>query len=105
MKLLQVVTVGALALAPVSGHAQSKLEFEVASVRPFSIAPQANDASVTLGLRMDGAQVRIGGLTMRDLLGMAYRVKLYQLNGPEWMATERYDVNAKLPQGVPPEKL
>jgi uncharacterized protein (TIGR03435 family) len=54
---------------------------------------------------MDGAQVRITGLTMRDLLGMAYRVKLYQLTGPEWMSTERYDINAKLPQGVSPEKL
>jgi uncharacterized protein (TIGR03435 family) len=36
---------------------------------------------------------------------MAYRVKLYQLSGPEWMSTERYDISAKLPEGVPPEKL
>jgi uncharacterized protein (TIGR03435 family) len=82
----------------------TKVEFEVASVRPFSIT-QVDGGSVTLGLRMDGAQTRITGLTMRDLLGMAYRVKLYQLNGPEWMAMERYDINAKLPAGVSPEKL
>jgi uncharacterized protein (TIGR03435 family) len=106
MKLKCALTAGALALLPIAAQAQSpRIEFEVASVRPFSIAPQANDASVTLGLRMDGAQVRIGGLTMRDLLSMAYRVKLYQLNGPEWIATERYDINAKLPAGVSPEKL
>ena len=91
--------------APVRSQAQEKVEFEVASVRPFSIAPQANDASVTLGVRMDGAQVRIGGLTMRDLLATAYRVRLYQLSGPEWIATERYDINAKLSAGVSPEKL
>jgi uncharacterized protein (TIGR03435 family) len=54
---------------------------------------------------MDGAQVRIGGLTMRDLLASAYRVRLYQLSGPDWIATERYDINAKLPAGVSPEKL
>ena len=42
---------------------------------------------------------------MRDLLAMAYRIKLYQLSGPEWIATERYDINAKLPEGVSPETL
>ena len=106
MKLLYALAAGILALHPAPAQAQSPtIEFEVASVRPFSIAPQANDASVTLGLRMDGAQVRIGGLTMRDLLSMAYRVKLYQLNGPEWIATERYDINAKLPADVSPDKL
>ena len=104
MKLLYAVLTGALALSPVSSQAQSKIEFEVASIRPFSINTQGNE-SVTLGARIDRAQVRITGLTMRDLLAMAYRVKAFQLSGPEWMATERYDINAKLPQGVSPEKL
>lgn len=31
---------------------------------------------------------------------MAYRVKAYQVNGPDWMATERFDVSAKLPAGT-----
>src|SRR5262249_3299076 len=64
--------------------ADQKLEFEVASVKPFSIT-QAG-APVTLGARIDGAQARLVGLTMRDLLAMAYRVKIYQLNGPDWIA-------------------
>ena len=83
--------------------ADQKIEFEVATVRPFSIA-QA-DGPVTLGATIDRAQVRMIGLTMRDLLGMAYRVKPYQINGPDWMATERYAINAKLPSGASPEKL
>ena len=91
MKLLCALAVGVLMFAPVPSQAQARIEFEVASVRPFSIATQVNDTSVTLGVRMDGAQVRIGGLTMRDLLATAYRVRLYQLSGPEWIATERYD--------------
>ncbi|TMQ00062.1 MAG: TIGR03435 family protein [Verrucomicrobia bacterium] len=104
MKLHYGVLAGALTLLPVSSQAQSKVEFEVASIRPFSINTQGNE-SVTLGARIDRAQVRITGLTMRDLLAMAYRIKLYQLSGPEWIATERYDINAKLPEGVSPEKL
>jgi uncharacterized protein (TIGR03435 family) len=101
---LAAIGMGLLASATVPAQApEPRVEFEVASVRPFSMT-QA-DSSVTLGLRMDGAQVRIAGLTMRDLLAMAYRVKLYQVSGPEWIATERYDINAKLPAGVSPEKM
>ena len=42
---------------------------------------------------------------MRDFLSSAYRVKLYQIVGPEWIATERYDINAKLPAGTSASKL
>jgi uncharacterized protein (TIGR03435 family) len=42
---------------------------------------------------------------MRDLIAMGYRVKLYQLSGPEWIETERYDINAKVAEGVSLEKL
>jgi len=103
MKLLYTVVAASLALAPAAAHAQEKVEFEVASVKPFSIGQP--DGPVTLGARIDGAQVRMVGLTMRDLLSSAFRVKLYQISGPEWMATERYDLNAKLPAGVSAEKL
>ena len=103
MKLLYTVVAAALTLAPATSQAQEKFEFEVATVKPFSIAQM--DSSVTLGAKFDGAQVRMVGLTMRDLLGAAYRTKIYLIAGPEWMATERYDVNAKLPAGVSQEKF
>jgi uncharacterized protein (TIGR03435 family) len=104
MKQLCAVVAAALTLVPWSSQAQDKFEFEVASVKPYSIQ---NDGStpVTLGARIDGAQVRMTGMTMRDFLSTAYRVKVYQINGPDWIATERYDIAAKLPSGVSPEKL
>ena len=103
MKLRYALVAAALTIAPAAGLAQDRLEFEVASVKPFSIAQ--TDGAVTLGAKIDGAQVRLLGLTMRDLLGTAYRTKVYLISGPDWIATERYDVNAKLPAGVSPEKL
>jgi len=103
MKPLNALIAAALALAPFAARAQEKLEFEVASVKPFSVTQ--TDAAVTLGVRMDGAQVRMVGLTMRDLLGTAYRKKVYLITGPDWIATERYDINAKIPAGVSPDKL
>jgi uncharacterized protein (TIGR03435 family) len=100
--LLPALMVLAVPLARAQA-AEQKIEFEVATVRPFSIAQ--TDGAVTLGATFDRAQVRIVGLTMRDLLGMAYRVKPYQINGPDWIATERYEITAKMPSGVSPEKM
>ena len=105
MKRLLFLSNLVVALATPCVYAQApepKVEFEVASVRPFSIA---QDGPITLGATIDRAQVRLVGLTMRDLLGMAYRVKPFQLNGPDWIGTERYFINAKLPSGVSAEKL
>src|SRR4051794_16543422 len=88
-------------LVGVQAQAQApgkQLEFEVASVRPSS-KEMRDAAPVTLGLRMDGSQARIGALTLRDYIAMAFRIKSYQVLGAEWIATERFDVNAKLPEG------
>ena len=84
-------------------HGQpSRPEFEVASVR--ATAPSA-EHGMTLGLRMDGAQARLDGLALRDIIALAYRVKQYQVNAPEWMTTERFDISAKLPAGAKPSQV
>ncbi len=75
-----------------------RIEFEVASVRPSDPILSAADAS-KIGLHIDGAQINLGKLSLNDFLAMAYKVKLYQISGPEWMASERFDINAKLPAG------
>lgn len=56
-------------------------------------------------MHIDGAQVRFNSLALRDLLRMAYRVKTYQVEGPEWLVTERYDIAAKLPDGAKREQV
>lgn len=48
---------------------------------------------------MDGSQVRISSLTMQDYVAMAYRVRQYQVTGPDWINSTRFDLNAKLPEG------
>jgi uncharacterized protein (TIGR03435 family) len=76
--------------------------FEVASVRPSQ--PMGSER-VDVGVHVDGAQVRIVALPMRDYLARAYRLKLYQVTGPEWLSSERFDVNAKLPAGSTQEQI
>jgi uncharacterized protein (TIGR03435 family) len=70
-------------------------QFEVASVRSF--AP--GQGQVAAGLHFDGAQVRGVGLSLRDYLATAYRFKATLISGPDWTATERYDISATLPDG------
>jgi len=77
-------------------------EFEVASIKP-SPAQMPNQAA--LGLHIDGAQLRCNFMPLREYLAMAYGVKVNQIVGPEWMASERFDIAAKLPAGAPREQI
>src|SRR6516165_8632156 len=101
MKQLHIV--GLLALTTAVASAQTpepRVEFEVATVRKSP--PPGSDNAVTAGVKIDGAQARVGMLTVRDYIAMAYRVRTYQIVGPDWIATERFDVSAKFPAGVKP---
>jgi uncharacterized protein (TIGR03435 family) len=73
-----------------------KPEFEVASIRPSD--PQSGGRS-TGGMRMDGAQVRFTFQTLKDYIGIAYRVRVYQIAGPDWLTADRFDISATLPAG------
>jgi len=72
-------------------------EFEVATIRPSTLGPQDG---VTAGVRIDGAQVRCVALTLKDYVGIAYRVKLYQISGPDWIGSDRFDISATFPAGA-----
>jgi uncharacterized protein (TIGR03435 family) len=77
-------------------------EFEVASIRP-SGPPVIGQ--VNIGVHVDGAQVRCTSFSLNDYIGMAYKVRNYQISGPEWLASDRYDINAKLPEGAAREQV
>ena len=71
------------------GQSPVRPAFEVASVRPSAAGAQA---AVAAGAHLDGAQFRTSYLTLKDYVSMAYRVKLYQISGPDWFGTDRFDV-------------
>jgi uncharacterized protein (TIGR03435 family) len=73
--------------------------FEVASIRPSSNVPPQG---FTAGAHIDGSQFRTSYLTLKDYIGVAYRLKLYQISGPDWIGTNRFDVAATLPAGSLP---
>ena len=93
-----------VAAAVVWGQAApARQEFEVASIRPA--APAVAGSDVRIGLHVDGAQVRCAQFSLSDYIGMAYKVKNYQVSGPDWIKAERYDINAKMPEGTKGEDV
>jgi len=71
-------------------------EFEVASIKPSTQAPAGTQVHV--GVQIDGAQVHCTYLSLKDYIRIAYQVKDFQISGPEWMPSERFDIHAKLPK-------
>ena len=92
----------ALAQAPSSGPA-----FEVASIKP---APPLEPAKIMsgqmhVGMNIDNARVEIGNLSISDLIRIAYKIKPYQIAGPDWMKAQRFDILAKMPEGGTKEQV
>lgn len=86
--------------------AQTKPEFEVASIKPsapLDMAKMAADMQAgkmpRMGVHIDGSQAEYIYLSLKDLMVMAYSVKPYQITAPDWMTKQRFDIKAKMPSG------
>jgi uncharacterized protein (TIGR03435 family) len=95
-----------LVLAPALAPAQTKPSFEVATVRPTttdiqSLAAQARAGQMPrVGAKIDGARAEYIYVSLKDLIVLAYKVKPYQITGPGWLGSERFDIAAKIPDGA-----
>jgi uncharacterized protein (TIGR03435 family) len=92
----------ALGQTPAAGPA-----FEVASIKAAGpLDPsRIRSGQMHLGMRIDAARVDIGSMSLADLIQEAYRLKPYQISGPGWMTSERFDVLAKMPEGASREQV
>jgi uncharacterized protein (TIGR03435 family) len=90
----------ALLLAPLAfSQTPKRAEFEVASVRA-SAPNQGNGAQTPAAAQVDPSRIRMTYLTMQDFIVRAYGVKAYQVIGPDWFKTDRFDITATLPAGA-----
>jgi|SRR5579883_630832 len=92
------ISCAAVVLCATAAFAQTpKQQFEVASIKP-SGGPTSD--RMDIGVRLDGAQVHVGSFSLKDYLLMAFNIKLYQLEGPDWISGARFDIDAKVPAGI-----
>ncbi|MGA2274712.1 MAG: TIGR03435 family protein [Bryobacteraceae bacterium] len=84
--------------------------FEVATIKPANM-PAVTDimnGKAHVGMKTDAARVDIGFVSLNDLICTAYKVKSYQVSGPDWMSGmggQRFDVLAKMPEGATKEQV
>jgi uncharacterized protein (TIGR03435 family) len=78
----------------------AKPSFEVATVKPVD-----PDSSILVGMSADPSLVRYRNLNLRDAIRGAYQVRDYQIVGPDWMSTARFEVDAKLPPGAGADQI
>jgi uncharacterized protein (TIGR03435 family) len=87
------------------------LTFEAASVKPAE--PPKPDAQGRIlmagpsggpGTR-DPGRIRYPFMNLRNLLMNAYDVKSFQINGPAWLDTERYEINATMAPNITKEQF
>jgi uncharacterized protein (TIGR03435 family) len=88
--------------------ADTRLAFEVASVRPAAPMPPGQ---MTVGSRggpgtNDPGRITYTNVTIINLLLRAYDVKYNQISGgPGWLENERFDINVKVPPGATREQV
>ena len=70
--------------------------FEVASIKPSS--PEPPGPGVAVGLRITERQARFSYLSLKDYIGMAYGVRVYQIIAPDWIAGARFEIIATIPE-------
>ena len=104
--MLKKVTIG-LALTAIAAFSQTTPAFEVATIKPsppldpakLAAAMQAG-GKLPVGANIDALRAEYLYLDLKSLMTYAYGVKPYQITGPDWMSTARFDIVAKMPEGA-----
>ncbi|HEY1336604.1 MAG TPA: TIGR03435 family protein [Bryobacteraceae bacterium] len=105
-----------LALLAITAASAQRLEFEVASVKPSVNAPFGGNVPipgpVAESMGFEGGpgsqtpgRIHYSGVTLKMILVRAYATRPYQISGPGWMETERYDIDAKYPAETKAEEF
>jgi uncharacterized protein (TIGR03435 family) len=73
--------------------------FEVASVKPA--APPANPGQLRVEMGGDPGMIDYKNVSLKTVIARAYRMKEFQISGPDWIETARFDILAKVPPNAP----
>ena len=85
--------------APAQIAGSVPVEFEVASVRPNDSGPGSSSS------RMRNGRYESTNEPVMELLRSAFQVREYQIIGPDWLKSDRYDVRAKAPDGAAQDQI
>ncbi len=85
----------------------AKLAFDVATVRP---SPPPDPAKIRaeiqagrlprVGPHVNASRAEYINMNLKDLIALAWNLRGYQVSGPDWLGSERFDIEATMPQGA-----
>ena len=79
-----------------------KLEFEVASIKPSPPQPMGK---MMIRMSTDAGMLHYSNVSLKECIRVAYRIKDFQVQGPDWLGSERFDIQAKLPDGASEDQI
>ncbi len=86
------------AQSPASPATDAPLAFEVSSIKVN------HSADNRMGVRFSPGRLTATGIGLKFLIANAYNVRPFQISGgPNWINTEKYDIDAKMPDGLDAE--
>ncbi len=56
-------------------------------------------------MNVNAGMLRYGNVAPKDCIPAANRVKEFQVQGPEWIGSARFDIVAKLPAGPSKDRI
>jgi uncharacterized protein (TIGR03435 family) len=84
-----------------------KLAFDVATIKPSAPLDRAKLAAdlqagkiPRLGPHVSASRAEYIYMPLRDIIALAYSMKNYQVSAPDWTASERFDIEASMPEGA-----
>jgi uncharacterized protein (TIGR03435 family) len=100
-------TVSAAALAIfmpwiATGQSATAVAFEVASIKP---APLQAAGRMSARMSVDAGRLHYTNVSLMDVIKQAYLVQGSQISGPAWLGADRFDIAAKIPDGVPKDQV
>jgi uncharacterized protein (TIGR03435 family) len=87
------------AMAWVAWSQVSDPAFEVASIK------RSNPTADVGQMIRDPRVVALAHVSLQNLVAQAYRIKNFQISGPSWLDSERFDIVATLPNGATRDQL
>jgi uncharacterized protein (TIGR03435 family) len=86
--------------------------FEVASIKPAEGPQMMGGGRMQMRVGRGGgpgtsdpSRITVNNQSLRDLIATAYDVKRYQVSGPDWLDSQRFDIVAKVPEGASKEQV
>lgn len=79
--------------------------FEVASIKPNKIGNAGGEGSNRETVQASPGSLVMRNVTLMTCLRWAYGVRDFQISGPMWMGTERYDISAKAAGAASEEQM